>query len=54
MIELVIFISGAIGGFAAAVCVWPWIRIQAIGAAAEIVRLRAQARALEDLIKGAL
>jgi hypothetical protein len=39
---------------AASVASWPWIRASAIGASAEINRLRARAKALEDSIKGAL
>jgi hypothetical protein len=54
MLELFILIAGFAGGYAASVYSWPWIRERAIGAAAEISRLRARAKALEDTIKGAL
>jgi hypothetical protein len=54
MLELVILAAGFAGGYAASVVSWPWIRAHAIGSAAEINGLRARAKALEDLIKGAL
>jgi hypothetical protein len=54
MLELFILFAGFAGGYAASVVSWPWIRAQAIGAAAEINQLRARAKALEDTIKGAL
>jgi hypothetical protein len=50
MLELFILAAG----YAASVYSWPWIRQQATGASAEINRLRARAKALEDTIKGAL
>jgi hypothetical protein len=54
MFDLVILAAGFAGGYAASVVSWPWIRSHAIGAAAEINRLRARAKALEDSLKGAL
>jgi hypothetical protein len=48
------FAAGFAGGYAASVISWPWIRAHAIGVAAEINRLRARAKALEDQIKGVL
>jgi hypothetical protein len=54
MLELFILTTGFAGGYAASVVSWPWIRSHATGAAAEISRLRARAKALEDQIKGAL
>jgi hypothetical protein len=54
MLELFILAVGLAAGYAASVVSWPWIRAHAIGAAAEINRLRARAKALEDQIKGAL
>jgi hypothetical protein len=54
MLELFILAPGFAGGYAASVVSWPWIRASAIGASAEIGRLRARAKALEDSIKGAL
>jgi hypothetical protein len=54
MSELLILVAGFAGGYAASVVSWPWIRRKTIGAAAEIDRLRARAKALEDQIKGAL
>jgi hypothetical protein len=54
MLELFILAAGFAGGYAASVFSWPWIRSCAIGASAEIGRLRARAKALEDSIKGAL
>jgi hypothetical protein len=53
MLELFILVAGFAGGYAASVYSWPWIRANAIGASAEINQLRARAKALEDLIKGA-
>ena len=53
MSELVLFVAGFAGGFAASVLAWPAIRTQAVGASAEIVRLRTHAKALEDVSKGA-
>ena len=53
MLELFILAAGFAGGYAASVVSWPWIRAHAIGARAELSRLRARAKALEDLIKGA-
>jgi hypothetical protein len=54
MLELFIVAAGFAGGYAASVYSWPRIRAAAIGAAAEIERLRARAKALEDALKGAL
>jgi hypothetical protein len=54
MLELFILVAGFAGGYAASVVSWPWIRERAIGASAEINRLRARAKALKDSIKGAL
>jgi hypothetical protein len=59
MLELFILAAGFAGGYAASAVSWPWIRSHAIGAAAEISRLRARAKiledsALKDQIKGAL
>jgi hypothetical protein len=54
MLELFILAAGFAAGYAVSIYSWPWIRSQAIGAAAEISRLRARAKALEDTIKGAL
>ena len=54
MLELFIFVAGFAGGYAASVYSWPRIRERAIGASAEIAKLRARAKALEDAIKGAL
>ena len=54
MLELFILAIGFAGGYAASVYSWPRIRERAIGASAEISRLRARAKALEDTIKGAL
>jgi hypothetical protein len=54
MLELFILAVGFAGGYAVSVVSWPWVRARAIGAAAEIDRLRARAKALEDAIKGAL
>jgi hypothetical protein len=54
MLELLTLAAGFAGGYAASVVSWPWIRASAIGASAEISRLRARAKALEDSIKGAL
>jgi hypothetical protein len=54
MLELFILAAGFAGGYAASVYSWPWIRGRATGASAEISRLRARAKALEDTIKGAL
>jgi hypothetical protein len=54
MLELFILAAGFAAGYAASVWSWPWIRARATGAGAEINRLRARAKALEDLIKGAL
>jgi hypothetical protein len=54
MLELFILAAGFAGGYAASVFSWPWIRASTIGASAEIGRLRARAKALEDSIKGAL
>ncbi len=54
MLELFILAAGFAGGYAASVYSWPWIRKNAIGAAAEVAQLRARAKALEDQIKGAL
>ncbi len=54
MLELMTFIAGFAGGYAASIWSWPWIRTRAIGAGAEISRLRVRAKALEDRIRGAL
>jgi hypothetical protein len=54
MLDLFMLAAGLAGGYAASVVSWPWIRSHAIGASAEIGRLRARAKALEDSIKGAL
>ncbi|HEV7601505.1 MAG TPA: hypothetical protein VGO49_14795 [Bradyrhizobium sp.] len=54
MLEIFVLAAGFAGGYAASVVSWPWIRSQAIGAGAEISRLRARAKALQDGIKGAL
>ena len=54
MLELFILAVGFAVGYATSVYSWPWIRAHATGAAAEIDRLRARAKALEDTIKGAL
>lgn len=54
MLELFILAAGFAGGYAASVVSWPWIRARAIGASAEISRLRARAKALEDTFKGVL
>jgi hypothetical protein len=54
MLDLFILAVGFAGGYAASVVSWPWIRAHAIGTAAEINRLRARAKALEDQIKGVL
>ena len=54
MLELFILAIGFAGGYAASIWLWPWIRERATGASAEISRLRARAKALEDTIKGAL
>jgi hypothetical protein len=54
MLEIFILAAGFAGGYAASVVSWPWVRARAIGAGAEINRLRARAKALEDSIKGAL
>jgi hypothetical protein len=54
MLELSILAAGLTGGYAASIWSWPWIRANAIGAAAEINQLRARAKVLEDSIKGAL
>lgn len=53
MLELVVLLAGFAAGYAASVVSWPWIRAHATGANAELSRLRARAKALEDLIKGA-
>jgi hypothetical protein len=53
MLDLFILTAGFAGGYAASVVSWPWIRASAIGASAEISRLRARAKTLEDQIKGA-
>jgi hypothetical protein len=54
MLELFILAAGFAAGYATSVYSWPWIRERATGASAEISRLRARAKALQDLIKGAL
>jgi hypothetical protein len=54
MLELFILAAGFAVGYAASIWSWPGIRAKAIGAGAEISRLRARAKALEDSIKGAL
>jgi hypothetical protein len=54
MLELFILAAGFAGGYATSVVSWPWIRSHATGASAEISRLRARAKALEDSLKGAL
>jgi hypothetical protein len=54
MLDLFILAAGFAGGYAASVVSWPWIRASAIGASAEVSRLRARAKVLEDSIKGAL
>jgi hypothetical protein len=54
MLELLTLVAGFAGGYAASIYSWPWIRAQAIGASAEISRLRDRAKALEDQIKGVL
>jgi hypothetical protein len=54
MLVLFVLAAGFAGGYAASVISWPWIRSHAIGASAEISRLRARAETLEDQIKGAL
>jgi hypothetical protein len=54
MLELFILAAGFAGGYAASVYSWPWIRANAIGAAAEINQLRARAKVLEDSLKGVL
>jgi hypothetical protein len=54
MLELFILAAGFAGGYAASIWSWPAIRANAIGAGAEVDRLRARAKALEDSIKGAL
>jgi hypothetical protein len=54
MLEIFVLAAGFAGGYTASGVSWPWIRGQAIGAGAEISRLRARAKALEDSIKGAL
>jgi hypothetical protein len=54
MLELFILAAGFAGGYAASVVSWPWIRASAIGASAEIAKLRARAKVLEDQIKGVL
>ena len=59
MLELFILAAGFAAGYAASVYSWPWIRASATGASAEISRLRARAKiledsALEDTIRGAL
>lgn len=40
------------GGYVASIYSWPWVRTQAIGAAAEATKLRQRARDLENKIKG--
>jgi hypothetical protein len=52
MLEFFILAAGFAGGYAASVVSWPWIREHATGAGAEIGRLRARAKALEDSLKG--
>jgi hypothetical protein len=54
MLELFILAAGFAAGYAASVYSWPRIRASATGVSAEISRLRARAKALEDTIKGAL
>jgi hypothetical protein len=54
MIELVLIALAFAGGYVASLYSWPWLRTQATGAAAEIMSLRARARALEDSIRRAL
>jgi hypothetical protein len=54
MLELFVLAAGFAGGYVASVVSWPWIREHAIGASAEVSRLRARAKTLEDSIKGAL
>jgi hypothetical protein len=54
MLELFILVAGFAGGYAASAYSWPRIRANATGARAEISRLRARAKALEDTIKGVL
>jgi hypothetical protein len=54
MLELFILAAGFAGGYAGSVYSWPWLRAQAIGASAEIAKLRARAKLIEDQIKGAL
>jgi hypothetical protein len=52
MLEFFILATGFAGGYVASVVSWPWIRERAIGAGAEIDRLRARAKVLEDQLKG--
>jgi membrane associated rhomboid family serine protease len=52
MLELFILAAGLAGGYVASIVSWPSVRARAIGASAEISRLRARANALEDSIKG--
>ncbi|MHB8268225.1 hypothetical protein [Bradyrhizobium sp.] len=54
MLELFTLAAGFAGGYVASIWSWPRIRASATGASAEISRLRARAKALEDTIKGAL
>jgi hypothetical protein len=54
MLELFILAIAFAGGYAASVYSWPWIRAYAIGASAEIKRLRTRAKILEDQIRGEL
>jgi hypothetical protein len=54
MLEVFILVAGFAGGYAGSIYSWPWIRERAIGASAEIAKLRARAKVLEDQIKGAL
>ena len=54
MLELFILVTGFAGGYTASIVSWPRIRAYAIGASAEIDRLRARTKALEDSIKGVL
>jgi hypothetical protein len=53
MFYLFLLIAGVAGGYAASIYTWPWVRTQALGARAQVTKLRQRAADLEAKIRGA-
>ena len=53
MVDLIVFIVGAAGGYALAVFSWPHLRTVLIGAEGELLQLKARAAVLEAKIRAA-